>query len=219
MPAWISQRITEMSLARSINQRIRFIPTWPVYLVGALPGIFLFYLAFRNELGADPITHLEQKLGERGLQFLILTLLVTPLRRWTGVNLLKFRRALGLLAFFYVLFHGLVWFVLDRGLIWSEIWTEILKRPFITVGMIGLLAMVPLALTSYNAAIRRLGALAWNRLHRLAYVAVAAGGVHFILIVKAWPLEPIIYLCIITALLGVRAWWAFRRRTVARRAR
>ena len=207
-----------MSASQRINGILRKIPSWPIYLLGPIPGFWVFWLAVQDRLGADPLQVLEHELGERGLQFLVLTLLVTPVRRISGVSLLKFRRAIGLVAFFYIMAHLLTWFVLDRQLDLPDIWREIVKRPFITIGMAGFLAMVPLAITSNNRSIRKMGAATWSKLHRLAYVAAFAGAAHYLLLVKSWPLEPIIYALVVAALLAIRAWWAAQRR-IARRWR
>lgn len=186
-------------------------PTWPVYLLGCVPAILIFYAALTGDLGADPVKSLEREMGEWGLRFIIAGLAVTPLRRLLGINLLKYRRALGLLAYFYVCLHLLAYLVLDQGLDWRAIWTDIVKRPYITFGMAGFLMLLPLAATSWNGAIRRLGGRAWNRLHRLVYPAALAGAVHYILLVKSWPPEPLIYGGIILALLGLRLNWAWGR--------
>lgn len=201
-----------MNIAHRVNSGLRRIPAWPVYLLGPVPGIYVFWLAVNNQLGPDPLQVLEHELGERALQLLVLTLLITPLRRITKINLLKFRRAIGLVAFAYVVGHLATWLVLDRQLVWSDIVEEIVKRPYITIGMLGFVAMVPLAVTSNNLSVRKMGAAAWRRLHRLAYVAAAAGAAHYLLLVKAWPTEPIVYAVIVAALLGIRAWWAGQKR-------
>src|SRR5690606_4128570 len=124
----------------------------------------------------------------------------------TGVNLLRYRRQLGLLGFYYALLHLSTYLILDQGLDASAIVADILKRPYITIGMAAFALLVPLAATSNNIPIRQLGARAWSRLHRLAYVATALGALHFLMLVKAWPIEPIVYLGIVLALLGWRAW-------------
>lgn len=193
-----------MGRAQAINGRLRRLPVWPVYLAGLIPAAWLWTAALTGRLGVDPVKALEQGLGLHALQFLIASLAVTPLRRFTGVSLLRYRRALGLLAFAYVLQHLGVWLLFDIQLRWPEIWADILKRPYITVGMAGFLMLLPLALTSTDAAVRRLGAAAWTRLHRLAYPAALAGGAHFLMSVKAWPLEPILYMAAILALLALR---------------
>ncbi len=191
-------------MVQAINSRLRQVPVWTIYLLGVIPAVWLFWLGLTNNLGPEPVKALEHRLGKIGLQFMVAVLLVTPLRRYGGVNLLRFRRALGLLTFFYILLHLMVWLFLDIQLNWAEIWKDIVKRPYITLGMAGFLAMLPLALTSNTLALRRLGAAAWQRLHRLTYVAALAGGLHYLLLVKAWPVEPILYLAAIVGLLALR---------------
>ncbi len=198
------------SISQRINQSLRRVPAWPIYILAPLPGLWVFWLAVNNQLGPDPLQVLERSLGERGLQLIILTLLITPLRRLTNVNLLKFRRALGVMAFVYVVGHLLTWVVLDQQLMLQSIWTEIVKRPFITVGMAGFLLLLPLALTSNNLSVRRLGPVRWRRLHQLAYLAAIAGAAHYLLVVKSWPTEPIVYAAVVAVLLILRAWWSFR---------
>ena len=129
---------------------------------------------------------------------------MTPLREATGVTLLRFRRMIGLSAFFYAVLHFAVWLVLDRQLAWSEVLADLTKRPYVIVGFTALLLLVPLAATSWNGAVRRLGGAAWRRLHRLAYPATLLAAVHFVWLVKAWPLEPLAYLAAVLLLLGWR---------------
>ena len=193
-----------MSLTDRINQNARRIPAWPIYIAGVLPVIWLFYAAVTGGLGVEPIKALEHELGEIGLQLIVLGLCITPLRRFAGINLIKYRRAIGLLAFLYVLMHFLVWLVLDMGLLWQQALTDIYKRPYITMGMAGLLLLLPLAITSNNWSVRRLGPAAWRRLHQLTYFAALAGAVHYVWLVKAWPVEPFVYLGVILALLALR---------------
>ncbi|MCY4006572.1 MAG: protein-methionine-sulfoxide reductase heme-binding subunit MsrQ [Rhodobacteraceae bacterium] len=196
-----------MTAVQRVNGIIRRVPGWPIYLLFPLPGIWLFWRALNNQLGANPIEVLEHEYGELGLQLIIVTLLITPLRRWTHINLLSFRRAIGVMAFVYVLAHVLTWLLLDHQLDLQAIWTEIVKRPYITIGMVGFLALLPLALTSNNLSVRKLGPLRWRKLHRLAYLAAFAGAAHYLLLVKAWPIEPIIYAAVVAALLGMRLYW------------
>jgi sulfoxide reductase heme-binding subunit YedZ len=191
-----------MSFA-SANGALRRVPTALIYAVGLLPAPWLFWLALTGGLGPDPAKALEHRYGEIALQLLVATLAVTPVRRLTGLSLLRFRRALGLLAFAYVCLHVLVWLVLDvQGL--APALAETIKRPFITIGMIGFLLLLPLALTSTDAALRRMGPEAWRRLHRLAYAATLAGAIHYLLLVRGWPLEPFLYLGAILLLLVLR---------------
>ncbi|HMS93826.1 MAG TPA: protein-methionine-sulfoxide reductase heme-binding subunit MsrQ [Tabrizicola sp.] len=199
-----------------LNTQARRVPTWVVYGIGLVPLGFLVWGAIFGGLGPDPVKAIERGLGERGLQFLLASLAITPLRR-VGLNLLRFRRALGLLAFIYVTLHLVAWVGLDMGLRWGEMLADLTRRPFVVVGMIGFLVMIPLAATSWNGAIRRLGAAVWNRLHKLAYVAILAGAVHLALLSKVWTTEVLIYLGLALALLSVRLIprGGFRRRAAA----
>lgn len=196
-------------LADRLNTALRRIPVWAVYIVGALPAPYLFYMAATGGLGVEPIKALEHELGQWALQLLIAGLAVTPLRRRLGVNLMKFRRAIGLLAFLYVSLHLLVWLLLDVQ-IPAQVWADIVKRPYITIGMLGFLLLLPLAVTSNNLSLRRLGP-AWRRLHRLVYPAVLLGAVHFVMLRKGLQIEPLIYLALLLALLALRL--PARRRT------
>jgi sulfoxide reductase heme-binding subunit YedZ len=185
------------------NALARRVPTWVVYTLGAVPLGFLVWGAVANTLGADPVKAIEHQLGILGLQFLIASLAITPLRR-VGLNLIRFRRALGLMAFFYVALHLTAWVWLDMGLRWSEMAADLWKRPYIVAGMVGFAALLPLALTSSNAAIRRMGPVVWGRLHRLAYLAILAGVLHFALLSKVWTTEVLVYVGLSLGLLAVR---------------
>ncbi|KAF0115154.1 MAG: sulfite oxidase subunit YedZ [Rhodobacteraceae bacterium] len=186
-----------------VNAFARRVPTWVVYVLGLVPLGFLVWGAVFGGLGPDPVKAIERGLGERGLQFLLASLAITPLRR-VGLNLIRFRRALGLLAFLYVALHLTAWVWLDMGLRWSEMAADLTKRPFVIVGMIGFLALLPLAATSWNGAIRRMGAAAWNRLHKLAYLAILAGVVHLALLSKVWTTSVLVYVALGLGLLAVR---------------
>lgn len=186
-----------------LNTLARRVPTWAVYGLGLVPLGVLIWGAMFGGLGPDPVKAIERGLGERGLQFLLASLAITPLRR-VGLNLLRFRRALGLLAFLYVGLHLLAWVWLDMGLRWSEVLADLTRRPFVILGMIGFLVMIPLALTSWNGAIRRMGAVAWGRLHRLAYLAILAGAAHLALLSKVWTTEVLVYLTLALGLLALR---------------
>ena len=186
-------------------RRRRQDPTvWALYVVGLLPAVWHFYQGATGQLGADPVKTFEHLLGLWALRFLILTLCVTPARDLFGWNQLRYRRALGLLAFYYALMHVATYLVLDQALNFGAVIEDILRRPFITIGMGALLLLVPLALTSSDAAIRRLGST-WNRLHKLVYVAIAAGALHYAMSVKVIVGEPLIYAGIVVALLAYRA--------------
>lgn len=121
-------------LAQRINGTLRRVPPWVVYLLGVLPFVWLVFQVFTGGLGVDPTKRIEHSLGLHGLQFLLAGLAVTPFRRLTGVSLLRYRRAIGLVAFFYVSLHLLVWLTLDLQFRWSEVWADIVKRPYITLG-------------------------------------------------------------------------------------
>jgi sulfoxide reductase heme-binding subunit YedZ len=185
-----------------LNKRLRALPEWVIYAVGVLPSLWLVWLALTGGLGIEPIEALEHRLGEIGLQLLIAGLAITPLRRHLGLNLVKFRRAVGLLAFYYVSLHLLVWLVLDVQ-IPSQIWADIVKRPYVTVGMAAFALLVPLAITSNGWWVRRLGR-AWHVLHRLVYGAALLGGLHFLLLTKGFQIEPLLYLGAILGLLALR---------------
>ena len=185
-----------------LNTIARRVPTWVVYIVGLLPIPWLLFQAQTGGLGAEPIKALEKELGLLALQLLVAGLAITPARRYLRLNLIKFRRALGLLAFIYVSLHLLVWLVLDVGIL-SQIWADILKRPYITIGMAGFACLVPLAATSNNFSIRKLGGT-WRKLHRLTYLAAILAGVHFIWLVKGFQIEPLLYMAAILALLVLR---------------
>jgi sulfoxide reductase heme-binding subunit YedZ len=183
-----------------------------IYILGMQPAIWTFYAGLANQLGADPMRTLEQTLGLWALRFLIVALAITPLRRLGGPSLVRWRRAIGLLGFYYAALHLTVYLVLDQGLNLAAIWADIVKRPYITIGMLAFTMLVPLAITSNAPMIRRLGAGAWQRLHRLVYVATAAAAIHFLLLVKTWPGEPIIYAALIASLLLVRLWFYAQKR-------
>lgn len=191
-------------VANSLNRLFRFIPTWLLYILLTLPGFWVFYLAISNQLGADPLKALEHKLGLYALQLLIATLLITPLRNLTGLNLIKFRRAVGLMAFFYAFVHLLVYLWLDQQWVWSVIWEDLTKRPYIIIGMVAFLMMLPLAVTSNTLSIRHMGPVLWKKVHKLVYLIALGGAAHFVILQKTWQIEPVVYLCVIVCLLGYR---------------
>ncbi|MEL7133069.1 MAG: ferric reductase-like transmembrane domain-containing protein, partial [Pseudomonadota bacterium] len=138
-------------LVDRLNRVARLVPTWAIYLASLLPVPVLLYMAQTGGLGRDPVKALEHALGEIAIQLLIIGLCVSPLRRFAGVNLIKFRRAFGVLAFAYVALHLLVWAVLDVQTL-ERVWADIVKRPYITVGMASFVLMLPLIFTSNNRA-------------------------------------------------------------------
>lgn len=189
-----------------------------VFLLCLLPAADLALGWYEDTLGANPIETLTRASGEWTLRFLLITLTVTPLRRYTGLHwLLRLRRMLGLFAFAYACAHLTTYVWLDQFFDWRAIAHDILDRPFITVGFAAFVLLIPLAATSCAFAIRRLGGRRWQSLHRSVYGIAILGVVHFWWLVKADLLEPLIYAVILAALLGVRAWWREleRRRQLA----
>lgn len=189
-------------LVDRINQVARKVPTWAVYIVYLIPVPVLLYMGMTGGLGREPIKALEHELGEIALQLLIIGLCITPLRRFTGVNLIKFRRTMGVLAFTYVALHLLVWAVLDVQAL-DRVWADILKRPYITIGMAAFVLMTPLVVTSNNKSVRALGAV-WRKLHLLTYPVAILAGIHFIWLSKGFQLEPMVYMAVILGLLALR---------------
>lgn len=187
-------------------------PTWVVYGLGFLPAAYLIYGVVTNSLGPDPIAVLENSLGERALQFLLLGLAITPLMRFAKINLVKYRRAIGLIAFFYVFMHLSVYTLLDRQLNIGAIIDDIWKRPYITIGMAAFVLLTPLAITSNNYSIRKLGAAAWNKLHKVVYAAVILGALHYMLLTKTWQAEPIIYFSLAVLLVASRKFYPKKKR-------
>ncbi len=200
--------------ANRINEVLRPIPKWLVYTLGSLPGLYIIvglvlaltgtYDLFGNSLGIDPAKTIEHWTGELAIQFFIATMLISTLRNYFKLKLIKFRRPLGLLTFFYVVLHLSIWVGLDMQLRWAEMWADIWKRPYITIGMVGFILMIPMACTSNNKAIKKLGPLVWQKLHKLAYPAILLGGIHYVMVQKVWEAEPLIYLGTISVLLLLR---------------
>lgn len=190
-----------MDLA-TLNSALRRVPSWLIYICGLAPAVWLFWQGLTGGLGVEPIKALEHRYGELALQFFIASLAVTPLRCFLGVNLMMYRRALGLLCFAYVVCHLLVWLLLDVQ-IPSQIVADIAKRPYITVGMAAFVLLIPLAVTSNTASIRKLGPR-WRKLHRLAYPAALLAALHFVLLAKGFQIEPLLYLGGISLLLLLR---------------
>ena len=186
----------------TLNRGLRRIPVWAVYLVLTLPAVWLVWLLLSGQLGVDPTKVLERELGEWAIKLVVLGLAVTPLRRMAGLNLMKFRRAIGVMTFAYLCLHLLVWLVLDVQ-IPAQIWADIVKRPYVTVGMAGFVLMIPLAVTSNNWSVRRLGPR-WRSLHKLVYPAAILGVLHFWMQAKGFQPEPLVYMAIIAGLLALR---------------
>jgi sulfoxide reductase heme-binding subunit YedZ len=192
-------------IADRINTAARLVPTWVIYVLGAAYVVWLFWLGATGGLGVEPINALERELGQGAIKLLVVGLAITPLRRFAGINLIRFRRAIGVTAFAFIVVHLSVWLVLDLQS-FARIWSDILKRPFITIGMVAFTLMIPLAFTSNNLSVRKLG-MAWRQLHKLTYIIVILGGIHFVMVRKGIQLEPLIYLVVIAVLLALRIKW------------
>lgn len=186
-----------------------------VLLNGAVPATLLGVDAWHGELGANPVNFAIRTTGLLSLIFLLLSLTTTPLARITGWTwLTPVRRTLGLYAFFHALGHFAIFFAWDHALSLASTFSEILSHAYLTVGFGGLLLMVPLAVTSTNAMIKRLGGARWKRLHRLAYVAAVAGTVHYYMLVKADVRQPVVFAIVLAVMLGYRAVAHFVKRRV-----
>ena len=169
-----------------------------------IPLAWLTWDALHDGLGADPVAALEHRSGDWALRLLLATLAITPLRRLTGrAELIRFRRMLGMFAFFYACVHLTIYLVIDLGAYWSQLFADIVKRPYITVGFVAWLLLIPLAVTSTRGMMRRLGRH-WQRLHRLVYVIALLAILHFLWLVKADHREPLLYLAIFGALMLLR---------------
>ena len=178
-----------------------------------LPLAYYGWGAWADGLGANPIEAVTRGLGTWALNFLLITLAVTPLRRLTGWSwLIRLRRMLGLFVFFYAALHLITYLWLDQFFDWPAIAKDILKRPFITAGMAAFLLLLPLAVTSSNTMVRRLGGRRWQSLHRSVYAIAIIAVLHYWWLVKADTLLPAIYTAILAVLLGLRAWWRNQER-------
>jgi len=205
----------------SVDQRYRYVNKPVVFAASLTPALLLAAGAFGLlglSLGPDPVAHLLHSCGKTALNFLFITLLVTPVRRLTGfTHLLRLRRMLGLFAFFYVCLHFLVYLVFDQVLDFHAVLQDVTKRPYITIGFTGLLLLIPLAITSTQRMMRRLGRR-WQRLHQLIYVVAILGVWHYYWQVKRDVREPLLYVLMLTVLLGYRivVRWQARRRVTSK---
>jgi sulfoxide reductase heme-binding subunit YedZ len=189
----------------------------PAVFLAALAPLLLLLIGAGGiagrTLGADPVAHVLDTCGKTALNLLLLTLTVTPARQLTGWSVLqRYRRMLGLFAFFYACLHLLAYVLLDLGLDFGHLWQDILKRPFITIGFAAVVLLVPLALTSTQRMMRRLGRR-WQTLHMLIYPIAMLGVWHYYWQVKADIREPLVYVTILAVLLGYRLWRRWRRTT------
>ncbi len=208
-----------------------------VFLASMGPFFWLLWAGLTGNLSANPLSDLTNETGIWALRFLCITLAITPLRRLTGWNaVIRFRRMMGLFAFFYGTTHFLIYVIADRfagldfpnGIVsWTTVvnlgkavWDDIYKRPFITIGFTALVSMVPLTITSTAGMIRRLGGRRWNQLHKIVYVTAVLAVIHYWWLVKADIRRPLIYASIVAILLAMRVYWARgSRRRVTTKAR
>jgi methionine sulfoxide reductase heme-binding subunit len=202
-----------------VDQRYRYVYKPLVFVASLVPFLWILvrgFGLFDQGLGPDPVKETLHTLGKTGLNLLLITLLVTPVRQLTGfTHVLRIRRMLGLFAFFYILLHFLL-YISYQGFDFGEIIKDVVKRPYITIGFLGLLLLIPLAITSTNKMMRRLGRR-WQSLHRLIYVIAILGVWHYYWQVKKDIREPLIYAGILAVLLGyraVRAWLKKRTQPV-----
>jgi methionine sulfoxide reductase heme-binding subunit len=190
-----------------------------VFALGLAPLASLLWKGFSGGLGANPIEYITHATGDWTLRFLLITLAVTPLRKLAGrPELVRFRRMLGLFAFFYGCLHLVTWVWLDKFFDVHEMMADVVKRRFITVGMAGLVLMVPLAITSTRGWIARLGGKLWQRVHRLVYFSAALGVIHYYWLVKSDIRLPALYGGILALLMAYRVWiWVSKSRAAARK--
>jgi sulfoxide reductase heme-binding subunit YedZ len=185
-----------------------------IFILALLPFVRLIIGGVMDDLGANPIEKITRSTGYWTLTFIMVTLTITPLRKLTGWNwLTRTRRMLGLFAFFYASLHFLTYLVIDQFFDWDSILKDIVKRPYITVGFPSFLLLIPLAITSNNALIKKLGGKRWRWLHRLVYVVAVGGVVHYWWLVKKDLTNPITFAVILAVLLGFRVvyWWHARK--------
>jgi len=186
------------------------------FLVALQPAGWLLYNAFWGDLDVNPVETITNHTGIWCLRFIGITLALTPLRWLTGFNpLALFRRMAGLFAFFYGTLHFMTYFVLDHSLQFDGVWEDVVKRPYITAGFTAFVLMIPLAITSTQGWIRRMGGKKWNLLHRLVYLTAIGGALHYFWKVKLDTTSPIYYAAIFGVLLAARLWQAASKRQAA----
>ena len=199
-------------MAQILNRWFRKLPVWAVWALGAIPLALLAWDILHGNLGIDPVRDIEHRLGRTALYFLIGTLAVTPLLRLTRINLVRFRQALGLICFSYVILHLSAWVVFDMAFLWAQMLKDVVKRPYLIFGMLALLMLLALAVTSNRFSMRRMG-VGWRRLHRLIYPAAVLAAIHWIWALKLWESKPLLMLGAILALLALRLLWFLRLRS------
>ena len=187
-----------------------------VFVSCLLPFAWLVYNAFWGDLGVNPVETITNETGIWTLRLIVATIAITPIRWATKWNpIITLRRMIGLFAFFYATIHFMIYFVLDRSLMFDGLWEDVVKRPYITMGFIGFVLMIPLALTSTKGWIRRLGGQRWNLLHKAVYITAIAAVIHYWWKVKLDVTNPMIYAAIVAVLLVARAYRWYSRRHAA----
>ena len=182
----------------------KHLPVSLLYLILLIPIPLYFYWGIENKLGPDPLRFLEHKYGELGLVFLLITLSISPLLRFAKFNLMKFRRCVGLVAFYYVISHICVYFFLDIGLSMELLLSDLQKRYYIIAGFFAFITLIPLALTSNNFSLSRLNIRTWNKIHSFVYVAIILSIFHFILMSKTWTGELYFYTLVTVIILALK---------------
>jgi sulfoxide reductase heme-binding subunit YedZ len=201
-----------------VSRQSRIVLKSVVWIVCLLPLLFLLYWTYTGDLTANPISFITNHLGQWTFRLLLASLAMTPLRVLFGFSWpISLRRLLGLFAFSYACLHFSVWIVIDHFFDWNLMFADILKRRYITVGMLALTLLVPLAVTSTSGMVKRLGGANWRRLHRLVYVTGILASLHFLWLAKVGRSDQYLYAAILALLLGIRIWDAIRR--AVRRAR
>lgn len=187
----------------ALNSRLRHVPIWLVWALGLIPLTLLIWDSFAGHLGVEPVRDIEHRLGRTAIYFLMATLAVTPLLRLMRVNLMRFRRALGLICFTYVICHLLAWVVFDMSFLWAQMLKDVTKRPYLIFGMLAFLMLLVLAVTSNNLSVRRLGRQ-WRALHRLTYPAAILTVLHWLWALKVWESWPLTILFTVVLLLSLQ---------------
>ena len=191
-----------------------------VHALALAPFAWLIWLGFSGQFGPNPAEFIERYSGDWAIRILLVTLAVTPSRGLTGINtVMRFRRMIGLYAFFYAFIHLTSYVALDEFFNWHAIWLDILKRTYITVGMVALVILTALAITSPKAMIKKMGGRNWQRLHKLVYLAAVAAPFHFFMMRKGFQMEPLVYGGIAVVLLGYRLGAWLKNKAAKSRAR
>lgn len=188
----------------ALNARLRAVPQWALWLAGAIPLALLVADVLAGNAGVDPVASIEHRLGRTALYLLAASLAVTPLARHARINIVPWRRTLGLLCFAYAVLHVFAWIAFDMGFLWAQLLRDLAKRPYLVFGMLAFAILLPMAITSNRASILRLGPARWKQLHRLVYGAAILVAMHWLWAAKVWERKPLLWLGAILLLLGLR---------------